>query len=237
MMQKYKILFLALLFIGVTQVAFGQKKKEAPAPEKNDQAAFYQKVYEQGLRYNDLAVSTQAVHGIIAADPEATHWLDTLATLYFQRGAFAQCLLTSTEALQNTPGNQTTMEMAAVSKENLGLLKEALADYEQLYSKSQNIFHMYQISTIQYGLRRFGECEQTVNRLLADPKGKEETILINSERGQQRVPFYAACQNLLGVLMLDLGKQDMAKKHFDQAILIYPEFALAKANLLALSKK
>lgn len=236
MMKQYKILFLAFLMIGVSQMAMGQKNKE-PIQKGNDQAEFYKQMYEQSLKFNDLAVATQAVHGILAADQEAKTWLDTLATLYFQRGAFAQCLLTSTEALKNNPDNQTTMEMMAVCKENLGLLKEALADYEALYSKSQNIFHMYQISTIQFGLRRFGECEQTVNRMLADPRGKEETILISTERGQQRVPFYAACQNLLGVLMLDIGKKDAAKKHFDQAVQIFPEFVLAKANLEALSKQ
>ncbi len=236
MLNQYKILLLAFLLIGTSQMALGQKNKE-PLPGGNEKVEFYQQMYEQSLKFNDLSVATQAVHSILVIDPSATTWLDTLATIYFQRGAFAQCLLTSTEALKNTPDNLTTMEMAAVCKENLGLLKEALADYELLYSKSQNIFHMYQISTIQFGLKRFGECEQTVNRMLADPRGKEETILISTDRGQQRVPFYAACQNLLGVLMLDLGKKEDAKKHFDQAVQIFPDFVLAKANLEAIAKQ
>ena len=228
-MKQLSVVALLILMLGSGSFAFAQKNSE--------QLDHYKKLYEQGLKYNDLSVAAQAVHGILASDPDADNWLDTLATIYFQRGAFAQCLLTTNDALKKDPDNQTTIEMRAVCKENLGLLKEALADYEFLYSKSQNIYHMYQISTIQYGLRRFGECEQSVNRMLSDPRGKEETILISTDRGQQRVPFHAACQNLLGVLMLDVGKKDVAKKHFEQAVSIYPEFVLAKANLEAMNKQ
>ena len=230
-MKRLSVVFLLVLVAGCTQFSFAQKNAG------NNLSEHYKKVFQQSLAYNDLSVATEAVHGILASDPEATNWLDTLATLYFQRGAFPQCLLTSNDILKDNPENTNALEMRAISKENLGLLKEALADYEVLYGKTKNIYHLYQISTIQFGLRRFGECEQTVNAMLADERGKEETILITIDRGQQRVPFYAACHNLLGVLQLDMGKKDVAKKHFETALQIYPEFALAKANMEAMNKQ
>jgi len=236
-MKHFSAFLLLLFLVTAAQPAFGQKKKKSSSQPEASKTEFYVKMYQQGVEYNDLAIATQAVHSILVLEPEANNWMDTLSSLYFQRGAFAQCLLTTTEVLKDKPDDEKTLEMQAICKENLGLIKEALADYETLYKQSNSVFHQYQIATLQYSLRRFGECEDTVNRLLANTDAKDETILIAHQKGQQKVPFYAACENLLGVLMMDQGMKQFAKKHFSQALQIYPDFILAKGNLAAASKE
>lgn len=236
-MKQFSAFLLLLFLVSAVQPAMAQKKKKKGSDNSSNKIGFYEKMYQQGVEYNDLAVATQAVHSILVLQPDAVQWMDTLSGLYFQRGAFAQCLLTTTQVMEKEPKNERVLEMQAISKENLGLMREALADYESLYKMTGSAFHQYEIATIQYSLRRFGECEDTINRLLANPDAKDEIILIAHQKGQQKVPFYAACENLLGVLMMDQGMKEFAKKHFNQALQLYPDFILAKGNLAAASKE
>ena len=184
-----------------------------------------------------MAVATQATYALLALEPENTKRLDTLAQIYFQRSAFAQAILVSTDVLKKEPTNQGMLEVRAFSKQSLGAAKEALADYEFLHSLSNDPYHLYEIATLQYAMRRFGECENSITTLLASEAIKDKTISLSYNKIQQTVPFEAALHNLFGVIMLDQGKAEVARKHFEKAVELSPEFYLAKANIDSMDSK
>lgn len=240
MMHIQKICLLAAMVFVFTG-SFAQKNRSASSNREDvggdALVQMYKNMYQTSLEYNDLAIATQATYALLALEPENTKRLDTLAQIYFQRSAFAQAILVSSDVLKKEPTNQGMLELRAFAKQSLGAAKEALEDYEFLHSLSNDPYHLYEIATLQYSMRRFGECENSITKLLASPDIKDKTISLSYNKIQQAVPFNAALHNLYGVVLLDQGKSDDAKKHFDEALEIAPEFYLAKANIESMESK
>ncbi|MEM0995906.1 MAG: hypothetical protein AAGN35_02455 [Bacteroidota bacterium] len=236
---KYGLL---LLFVSTLALpASAQKKKKGDAEPAvtaapsnaggSDLYTTYEKMYTQGLRYNDLAISTHAMHAMIALRPRETALKDSLSRLYFQRGAWAQCILVGTEVLQEQPENNAVLELRAVSYQSVGLPKESLEDFEKLYVRTKNPYHLYEIATLQFNIRRFGECEASIGRLLQDESIKDKTITLGAGERRQEVPMAAAVLNMRGVVDLEQGKKESAKQYLEAALKIQPDFELAKNNL------
>lgn len=222
---------------------YAQKGKEKPAsapassPAPDKEAAMYRATYERAIRFNDLAVASDAVYSLLNMGESQAHYLDTLAILYFQRGAWPQTVLVTNDILAKEPNKAGPLELRAVAHQSLGMVKESLADYERLYPITQNAYHLYEIAALQYTMRRFGECELTLGRLLQDETIKDKTLQLNSgQQTTQSVPLNAACHNMAGVVLLDQGRKSDAVMAFKKALNIYPEFVLAKNNLTEAEK-
>ena len=125
--------------------------------------------------------------------------------------------------------------MYAISLSSLNKNKESLEQYEALFAKTKSSFHAYQIAVLQYVLKRFGECETTVGIILNDPKSMEQKVSINADQNtNQQVPIKAAAYNIRGVMLKEMNKKDEAMESFQEALKLFPEFALAKANIEAI---
>jgi tetratricopeptide (TPR) repeat protein len=243
-----KLLCLALL-MGSVSLGFAQKGKKTDAagptpsnesgkPQGNTLDKSYKSMYSEAIKYGDFAVATQAVYGLMSLHPDSTALLDTLAALYFQRGAWPQVILVTTNMLEINSSNIAALELRAVANQSIGRAKESLADYEALFAKNSNPYHLYEIAALQFAMKRFGECEGSVQRLLGDKSIEEKTIVITLQDGRsQDVPLAAAAMNLHGVMNMEQGKKDVAKNSFEMALKVYPEFLLAKNNLDALGKE
>ena len=240
-----KLLFLALAVCLSANFVVAQKGKVKPTGTESSPAAsvaggdisLYRQIYQKAILYNDFAVATDAMYHLIALQPDQAPLKDTLAALYFQRGAWPQVVLLTTELLETNKENIGALELRAVANQSIGRAKESLEDYETLYKASKNPYHLYEIASLQLGMKRFGECELSVRELLSDVSIKDKTIAISVQDGRsQEVPLAAAAMNLNGVLDLEQGKKDSAKGHFGNAIKVFPEFLLAKNNLEAMDK-
>ncbi len=238
--MHYRLFTLILLVCLSASPLLSQKKKGTEAPKEPDTKEVLIKMYEdilnQSLAFNDLAVATQATYSLMALQPEDSARIDTLAAIYFQRGAYPQTVMVGSKVLETTPDNLEVMEMVAISKAQLGASLEALGDYEKLFGKSSDLYHLYEIASLQYTVRRYGECETSIKRLMGSEGINEREVNLSFKQGSQKVPMNAAVENLYGVLMLEQGKGDEAKKHFETALKIFPEFYLAKGNLDAMNQ-
>ena len=134
------------------------------------------------------------------------------------------------QSLSENPGNTALLEMVAVSYQNIGNLKEALAEYERLYAQTKSPQQLYQIATLQYGLERSGECKSSLQQLMLMDLEKEK-ISINMGQQSQEVPMRAAVMNFTGVLFQANKQLADAKRSFEEALKIAPNFVLAKNNL------
>lgn len=206
--------------------------------QKTNEYKLQEKVFRSGLKYNDLNVAKQALYNMMAIDESATNLLDSLAVLYYKSNDPINCLLVCNDIISRSPSNMMILEIKAITEQNIGFLKEALSDYEKLQSNSQEEHHAYQIAAIQYQLKRFGECESTINSLLLSPKVDEKIVNISlNERSQQEVPMKAALYNMKGVLYLDLARKTEAKLMFQEALKLMPDFQLPKGNLAAMEQQ
>jgi tetratricopeptide (TPR) repeat protein len=194
-------------------------------------------VYKNALKNYDLQAATIALYNMIALKPEKADLNDSLALLYFAGERYAQAYLVGEQILKGDAKRNDMLELVAVSKQNLGLTKEALADYEKLYAVDKSIYYLYQMSTLQYQLKRYGECVASLDQIINDPKSATQKVNIQVQGGSQDVPMKAAALNVKGICAMELNQEEAAKDNFNKALEAFPEFVLAKGNLEQLSKK
>ncbi|MBL0015008.1 MAG: hypothetical protein IPP17_00890 [Bacteroidetes bacterium] len=235
---KKSSVFILFLLVGITvQAQKGKKEAGGDCLMQTNSILdkSYKAMYADGLRYGDMSIASTAIYGLLSIHPDSTALLDTLAALYFQRGAWPQVVLVTTDILAKNDKNDAALELRAVANQSLGRAKESLEDYEKLFGRNNNPYHLYEIAALQFAMKRFGECERSVQQLLTDQSIKDKTIVISLQDGRsQDVPLAAAGMNLLGVINMEQGKKENAKTSFESALKVFPEFILAKNNLDAL---
>lgn len=191
----------------------------------------YLRTYDNAIKYNDLNVAINALHGYIAVDSGLTY-KDTLSILYFNAKSYVSSLLLAEEVYKAQPANVTAMGRAAECYDELGDPKTSVGLYEQVVPKTKSPYHIYKLAVGQYQLKRTLECEASARSVLADTTSKKIGVLfVSADGSQQAVPVNAAAANLLGVLKMDAKNYAGAKADFQQALTMFPNFAGAKGNL------
>ena len=223
-----KKIMIMLALLPLFHFAFGQKHK-ATADTASNWA-----VYRNALLFNDLDAAKNALFELTVAQPENKAIYDSLARLYFRMGAYNQAIQASD---LSTP-TRAMKEIKAYSCRNLGDIKSALPVFEELFHETGSPEYGYQLATMQFSLKRYGECEETIGKVKIHPDAVTTKVLISTEQGEgMNVNYLAASENLQGVLYLDMGKPDLAKACFERALLAEPEFKLAKKNLEGINAK
>ena len=193
--------------------------------------------YKAALKNYDLQAATVALYTMQALKPERADLNDSLALLYFAGERYAQAYLVGQAIVNADPKRNDMLEMVAVSKQNLGMIKESLADYEKLYGAEKSVYFLYQMATLQYQLKRYGECVASLDQILGSADADKQKVSIRVQGGSQDAPMKAAAYNVKGICAMELNQPEAAKENFDKAIQIFPDFVLAKANLQTLEKK
>lgn len=196
-----------------------------------------QRFYKNALKNYDLQAATIALYNMIALKPEKADLNDSLALLYFAGERFPQAYLVGEQILKTNPNRNDILELVAVSKQNLGMLKESLADYEKLYAAEKSLYYLYQMATLQYQLKRYGECIASLDQIISNPESAKQKVNIVIQGGSQDVPMNAAALNVKGICAMELNQEEAAKDNFTKALSAFPDFALAKGNLEMLGKK
>ncbi len=235
--MKNNILSFIILLTIVSGEVLGQKKTttstETPKSElpKEKLLEHHKKVYDKAIKYNDMLIAREAVYNMLVIAPERIGLKDTLTYLYYNSGNHVQVILVGKEILEAKPESAEILELVAVSQQNLGLLKEALESFEKLFTLTKDTYHRYNIASLQYMLKRFGECTETLNAILASEES-DAMVTISDSRGEsQQVPIKAAAFNMRGVIALEINQKDVAKQNFQKALDLYPDFILAKSNM------
>ncbi|MDB5284444.1 MAG: hypothetical protein JWO06_3519, partial [Bacteroidota bacterium] len=137
------------IFTVLVATAFGTTLM-AQTPASSDPFEVQTRFYKAALKNYDLQAATVALYTMLAIKPERTDLNDSLALIYFAGERFAQAYLIGESILKEQPKRKDMLELVAVSKQNLGLVKESLADYEKLYAMDKSVFYLYQMATLQY---------------------------------------------------------------------------------------
>ncbi len=226
------LVFITALFISYNM--FGQKlaKEDLTAIELSR----HKKIVKQALTYNDAQTAISSMHHIVAIEGQKSSYKDSLAITYFKVGNYLSSHLLAKELLKANNENLQLLEINALSLQNLGANKDAIDAYVALFSRTKNMAHGYQLAMLQYGIKRLEEAQSTINQTLQCEVIEGAYIQFAVDKSQnQNVPLKAAAFNLYGLIAFELKDNTTAKKAFDEALKIMPEFALATQNSNALN--
>lgn len=195
-------------------------------------------VYRKALQYEDFAVARMALMQLAEWNPDKAAYEDSLVFLYYSSGMPAQAVVLGRKRLEATPDNTVLMEVVAMAEENTGLLKDALDRYEQLEKKSSNVLRKYRIAALQYRLKRYGECQTTINSIMSH--AASDTLKVNivyNDGSSQNVNLKAAALNVLGMAAFELGQLEDAEALFQASLQMDKDFVQPKINLNALQQQ
>ncbi len=236
MQQKYlsKKIQLVVLFTlsGICAIAQGNSKIATPPGLDNN---INLKVYQQAVGLGDYATAVHAVHYLIAGDPvKYANWVDTLAVLYLQEGAYQQAYIISNQQVATKGYTEMRMQVKAISAKNLQQPVEAIDAYKILFDKTARPGYGFEELQLEYGIRRLGETVATGNKLLQVIPAGDSTIVTMAKmdgKTAQQVTLKAAVHNLLGLAYIDLKDKDDAVAQLNEALKETPDFEQAKNNL------
>lgn len=193
-------------------------------------------LYNKAQKYNDGAVTKQALFEILVINPTDSSAMRSLAELYYNNASYTSSALVGLDFLEKYPNNDIALEIVALSYENLRLYDKAVEYYEKLWLKTENVNIQYQMAYLQYAIKRFAEATANLDLLESKIKDEDKIQLTKSDGSIQEVPFRAAMFNLRGLMAVEQGKNDEAKGHFSKALELAPDFEMAKQSLEGLNK-
>ncbi len=216
-----------------TQTQTKSQTQQAAKPEVNPLTEHFYKKYVTALQWSDYDVAKDALYDLIIENPQNDSLIFNLAYFYYENQKYASSVLVSQQLLSRNPKNTGALEMSAVGYEFMGVPDRALQNYESLYLLTNNINTLYKMSFLQFDLKRYAESLVSIDILLANKEVEAAKVVFNDvENKQKEYPMKVAIINLKGLAVLEhLGDKVAAKKLFDEALAIAPDFVLAKQNL------
>ena len=219
-MKKIPALLIALFF---TLPVMAQKNK-------GGDTTMVWSICRKAVLFNDLDVAKNALFQIMAMQPGNKQVYDSLAHIYFRMGGYEQAIY----AVDQAEPNGALKEIKAYSYRNLGDIKSALPIFEKLYEETGSPENGYQVATMQFTMKRYGECAITAAKVASHADAKTKKVIITTEQGDNmNVSYFAAAENLKGVMFREIGKNELAIEAFQKALTDTPDFTLAKKNLEA----
>jgi tetratricopeptide (TPR) repeat protein len=189
-------------------------------------------VYGVAKKYNDNLIQLSTLYNLLAYNPNNSAILDSIALVYFDAQNYISAALVSADAITLNPKDELAAEIAALSFEQIGASERALKYYETLYLLRNDIMILYQISFLQYRLKRFNEAMTSSDIIIANDETNEGKIRFPKEdETELEVSLKTAAKRLKAMVYEAQGNVDEAIKFYKEILLISPDFDLVKKQL------
>lgn len=229
--------YLGILLVCLTTIVYAQEEQQS-GEEQNIPttaqvfSAHYARTYQVALRYSDYDVAKHALYNLLVENPQNDSIVYSLSLLYLQNQKYASAVLSANDILAMKPAHTGALEIAGISYENLGLKDKALEKYETLYLNTDNFETLYKLTFLQFDLAKYVECMTNVDILLGRKEAEELKSVYTMENNEQKeFPIKAALLSLKGMILKEQGDKSGAKKHYDDALALAPDFPMALENL------
>ena len=230
-MRKIKFLVLGMAICSMGAMA--QQDSSLYAQEYGRQVL----IYQAAQAFADPEMEKSALYNLLSLNPNDANVLRSLAMLYYSNGRFTSSALVGMDFLKKYPGDSTALEVCALSYEQLRLYDRAVEYYEQLYLLKDDVYLLYQITYLQYVLKRYNEAKNNIGILESRITDDNKISLTKADKQVQEVPMMAALKNLAGLVALDEGNKEGAKAYFNEALKIAPDFEAARLSLEGVDKE
>ena len=193
---------------------------------------FYNK-YVTALQWNDYDVAKDALYDLIVENPQNDSLIFNLAYYYYENQKHVSAVLVCQQILKTNPKNATALEISAVGYETMGVPDRALQSYESLYLLTNNIGSLYKMAFLQSDLKRFTESLTSIDILLSNKDIETAKVVFNdAENKPKQYAMKVSILNLKGLIQEEhFGDKIAAKKTYQEALAIAPDFGPAKHNL------
>lgn len=254
--MKKSLVILMMMIVGL---GFSQKKKDPVKPEskpetkteatttpattptetqaKPEQQAnpllnHYLVKFNVAMRFNDSDAAKDALYDLLVENPNNDSLFLDLAFMYYENQKYPSAILVCQELLARNKNNSTAVELTASSFEALNIYDKALQHYETLYLQTNAYPALYKMAFLQYDLKRYKECSATSDILLSKKEADELKVSYpTTDNKSKEFPIKVAVLNLKGLIAQESGDKVEAKKFFEQALALAPDFVQAKENL------
>ncbi len=186
-------------------------------------------------RWNDPDVARESLFDLVTLYPGNDSLVYSLALDYYTNQKYVSSILVLQDLLARSPKNPEALQLAASGFESINISEKALEKYEALYLVNGSTVALYKMAVLQYDVKKYAESKTNVEILLT--KSDIETMKVtitDSEKKQKEYSLKVAILNLKGMVAQQLGEKDTAKKAFEDALALAPDFPLAKQNLAKL---
>lgn len=191
-------------------------------------------VYRKCIEQDDRLCAIHAVTRLLTQSPLDATWNDTLAILYSNVGMTQQAVLAADKALTLRESEAVRLVSASGHKQ-LGNFDKALDGFRKLVEAHPNdLEFLYENGYLLIRLGRDNEAVAWLDKVLAHPKATTTSMQEFIEQGSQTVPYAAIAHNLKGFIQAKKGMNDDAVRSYEAALGLFPDYFLAKNNLLIL---
>ena len=212
-----------------------QQAASNAAGEPSALATHYLKKYGVATRWNDLEVAKDALYDLIVEYPSSDSLIFTLAYHYFENQKYPSSALICQDLIARNPRNAEALEVAGESYQALNINDRALQNFESLYLLTSNPATLYKMVYLQVQLKRYQECLTSADILLSKPEANDmKVVFADAENKQKEYPVKVAILNLKGMAYKEQSDKVNARKFFEEALQLAPDFVPAKQNLASL---
>lgn len=226
-----KIIFAILILGSLPCLTFAQENTEGDTliPIEVQRQIF---VYGASKKYNDKMMQLSTLYNLLAFNRNNSAILDSIALVYFGLQQYVSAALVSVDAVSLNSKDELAAEIAALSFEQIGATERALKYYETLYLLRNDIMILYQVSFLQYRLKRLNEAFTNVGIIIAHAKSNEVQIRFpKNDESEQEVALRTAAKRLKAMIYEEQGNVLEATKTYKDILLISPDFDLVKKQL------
>jgi len=186
--------------------------------------------YATASRWNDKDVARDALYDLIIENP-ADSLIFTLAYSYFDDQNYLSAALVSQDYLNRNPKSVDFLQLVAASYEQIGALERSQQAYESLYLLTNSTSALYKAAFLQFQQQKYVECLTNIDILLTkEDLDKNTAEFETAEKKQKAYSIRIPLLNLKGLIKQETDKE-AAKKIFEEALALAPDFLPAKQNL------
>ncbi|UOB16084.1 hypothetical protein [Abyssalbus ytuae] len=197
------------------------------AQNNSDLKKHYEVYYKQMRKQGDVRGAINALTHLLVLQPGQAR-KDTLAYLYTNAGQYVQAInVLGVE--KNTSDSDLAVEVKAVALKSLNQPQLAVQQYDILFGRKPDVFLAYDLVDLNLQIGKTAEAKTYIDYGLGNATEKDMIPFYDANRPYQ-VPAKAAFTYQNGLLYYNEHKTDIdgAVKMIDEAIVLAPDFLLAK---------
>jgi tetratricopeptide (TPR) repeat protein len=186
--------------------------------------------YATAARWRDTNVARAALYDLIIENP-VDSLIFTLAYSYYEDENYFSAALVAQDYLNRNPKDVSFLELAASSYEQIGATERAQQAYETIYLSTNRTSALYKVAFLQFQMKKYVECMTNIDILMTAPDLDKNTASFDdAEKKAKNYPIRVPLLNLKGLITQETDKV-AAKKIFEEALTLAPDFLPAKQNL------
>jgi tetratricopeptide (TPR) repeat protein len=202
-------------------------------------ADLHKGMFATAMQHRDIGSAIMAGNYVVTLEGDKSTYLDSLAYLYLAVNQIESCQIVCEKILKHEPAKLSIVELKGRCLIAENRVFDAIAAYEMLFTKTNNIAFGFALARLQYTGKRLAEALATANMALKlnaedDKKEKLNVAEVAGNKGQTQPIFIkAALHNLRGLIVYDLDPNANKKEAttcFEEALKLEPAYILAKQN-------